>query len=128
MINQKLFELLCNLPVAVPPETEVILKVTSLSISPSVMVAHTSLKASFSLGVVYSLSVKAIVIPAFVFNISTGVRSERGEGNTPPLPSFQKSGQSPSKPIALLLILLGFALNKHPLCSQISTKWAFFEA
>ena len=65
MINQELFELLCNLPVAVPPETEVILKVTSLSISPSVMVAHTSLKASFSLGVVYSLAVKAMIIPVF---------------------------------------------------------------
>ena len=90
MINQELFELLCNLPVAVPPETEVILKVTSLSISPSVMVAHTSLKASFSLGVVYSLSVKAIVIPAFVFNIGTGVRS--GGGGIHPPPSFQKSG------------------------------------
>ena len=49
--------------VAVPPETDVILNVTSLSISPSIMVAHTSLKASFSLGVVYSLAVNAMVIP-----------------------------------------------------------------
>jgi hypothetical protein len=63
MIRQGVFQLLCNLPVAVPPETEVILKVTPLSISPSVMIAHTSLKASFSLGVVYSLAVKATVIP-----------------------------------------------------------------
>ena len=58
----------CYLLVAVPPETDVILNVTSLSISPSVMVAHTSLKASFSLGVVYSLAEKAMVIPVFVQN------------------------------------------------------------
>ena len=65
--------MLCNLPVAVPPETEVILKLTSLSISPSVMVAHTSLKASFSLGVAYSLAVKAIVIPVYKEMIMIGI-------------------------------------------------------
>ena len=52
-----------DLQVAVPPGIEVILKSTSRSISPSVMVAHTSLKVSISLRVVYSTALKAMVIP-----------------------------------------------------------------
>ena len=54
---------------AVPPETKEILNSTSLSISPSVMAAQTSLNTTLSSGVVYSLAVKAIAIPVCGMNM-----------------------------------------------------------
>lgn len=63
-VTPQWISILSALLFAVPPGATVILNSTSLSISPSVMVAQTSLNRVLSSGVVYSLAVNAMAIPA----------------------------------------------------------------